>query len=298
MAVSCARKKNTVLVSGTLLPNVLETVRTYAGYYGTTILTIGSKDGQTSLEDLKAALENDDVAGVLVPSVNRFGIVEDLEGFADAVHAKKAILIQYCDPSALAVLKSPAEWGADVAVGDGQPLGIPICYGGPYVGFMACRKDYMRKLPGRIVGQTADSEGRRAFVLTLQAREQHIRREKATSNICSNESLMALVVTVYLSRMGPEGMKKVNEQSCAGAHYLYEELLKTGKFEPVFDKPFLKEFVLKPLVDVEALQKKLYDGGFFAALQTEEGYVSFCVTEKKTRQEIDSMVALIKEVQL
>ncbi len=193
----------------------------------------------------------------------------------------------------LTVLRSPAENGADIAVGDGQPLGIPLNYGGPYVGFMACRSEFMRKLPGRIVGQTKDASGKRCFVLTLQAREQHIKREKATSNICSNESLMALWVTVYLSLMGPEGMKKVNSLSCNGAHYLYDQLLATGKFEKVFDAPFLKEFVLKPLVPVGKLQQKLLDAGFFAALATEEGYVSFCVTEKHGKDEIDALVAAI-----
>ena len=290
MAVACAKKKNTVLVSKSLLPNVIETVRTYAKFFGTTIEEIELEDGQTSLEALKALLAGGDVAGAIVPSLNRYGIIEDHTGFADALHEAGAVLAEYCDPSALAVLKSPAEWGADIAVGDGQSLGIPMTYGGPSVGFMACRKDYMRKLPGRIVGQTVDGEGRRSFVLTLQAREQHIRREKATSNICSNESLMALYVTVYLSLMGPQGMKEVNEKSYAGAHYLYEELLKTGKFEPVFGKPFLKEFVLRPLVDLDALQKKLYDAGFFAALKTEEGYASFCVTEKRSKEEIDTLV--------
>ena len=296
MAVACARKKNTVLISRTLLPNVISVIETYAKYYGTKISYIEARDGRTTLEALNEALNDEDIAGVIVPGINRYGIVEDLGGFADAVHARKAILIEYVDPSAVSVLRTPAEWGADVAVGDGQSLGIPICYGGPYVGFMACRKDYMRKLPGRIVGETRDGEGRRCFVLTLQAREQHIRREKATSNICSNESLMALFVTVYLSIMGPQGMKKVNELSYTGAHYLYDELLKTGKFEKVYDAPFLKEFVLKPLVDVKALQQKLYDAGFFAALQTEEGYVSFCVTEKRTKEEIDALVKAVKEV--
>ena len=296
MAVACARKKNTVLISRALLPNVISVIETYAKYYGTKISYIETRDGKTTLDSLNEALADEDIAGVIVPAINRYGIVEDLGGFADAVHARKAILVEYVDPSAAAVLKTPAEWGADVAVGDGQSLGIPICFGGPYVGFMACRKDYMRKLPGRIVGETRDGEGRRCFVLTLQAREQHIRREKATSNICSNESLMALFVTVYLSIMGPQGMKKVNELSYTGAHYLYDELLKTGKFEKVYDAPFLKEFVLKPLVDVKALQQKLYDAGFFAALQTEDGNVSFCVTEKRTKEEIDALVKAVKEV--
>ena len=291
MAVACAKKKNTVLVSKGLLPNVLEVIRTYAKYYGTTIEEIALEGGQTSLSSLKALLAGGDVAGAIVPSINRYGIIEDLTGFAEALHDAGAVLAEYCDPSALAVVKSPAEWSADIAVGDGQSLGIPMTLGGPSVGFMACKKDYMRKLPGRIVGQTVDSEGRRAFVLTLQAREQHIRREKATSNICSNESLMALYVTVYLSLMGPQGMREVNEKSYAGAHYLYEELLKTGKFEPVFpDKPFLKEFVLRPLVDLDALQKKLYQAGFFAALKTEEGYASFCVTEKRSKEDIDTLI--------
>ena len=295
MCVACTRKKNTVLLAKTLLPQVLNVVRTYAKYAGIRLEMIESKGGRTSLDSLKALLESGDVAGAIVPSLNRYGIIEDLTGFAEALHAKDALLVQYCDPSALAVLRTPAEWDADIAVGDGQPLGIPLCYGGPYVGFMACKKAFMRKLPGRIVGETKDGQGRRAFVLTLQAREQHIRREKATSNICSNESLMALWVTVYLSLMGPEGMKQVNAQSSAGAHYLYDQLLKTGQFEPVFDAPFLKEFVLRPLCDVKDLQQRLLDAGFFAALETEEGYVSFCVTEKHTRAEIDALVAAIKE---
>jgi glycine dehydrogenase subunit 1 len=192
------------------------------------------------------------------------------------------------------VVKSPAEWGADVACGDGQTLGIPMCYGGPYVGFLACKKDFVRKLPGRVVGATKDVDGKRAFVLTLQAREQHIRREKATSNICSNQSLMALYVTVYLSLMGPQGLRKVNDLSYGAAHYLHDQLLETGRFTKVFDKPFIKEFVLKTVFDADYLQKKLIEAGFFGALVTEEGYVSFCATEKRTKEEIDRMVALIK----
>ena len=296
MSVACTKRKTRVLLSETLLPNVRKVVETYAKFHNVQLGYISMKDGQTGIESMKEELAKGDVAGVIVPSLNRFGIVEDLTGFADAVHEAKAIAVEYCDPSALAVVRTPGEWGFDIAVGDGQSLGIPMCFGGPYVGFMACRKDYVRKMPGRIVGQTQDADGKRCFVLTLQAREQHIRREKATSNICSNQSLMALYVTVYMSLMGKEGLAKVNSLSSAGAHYLYGELLKTGKFEPVFDKPFLKEFVLKPLVPVEKLQQKLLDEGFFGALATEEGYVSFCVTEKRTRAEVDSLVEAVKEV--
>lgn len=296
MAVACTKRKTRVLLSETLLPHVRKVVETYAKFHNVQLGYIPMKDGQTGLESMKEELAKGDVAGVIVPSLNRFGIVEDLTGFAEAVHEAKAIAVEYCDPSALAVVRTPGEWDFDIAVGDGQSLGIPMCFGGPYVGFMACRKDYVRKMPGRIVGQTQDADGKRCFVLTLQAREQHIRREKATSNICSNQSLMALYVTVYMSLMGKEGLAKVNSLSSAGAHYLYGELLKTGKFELVFDKPFLKEFVLKPLVPVEKLQQKLLDEGFFGALATEEGYVSFCVTEKRTRAEVDSLVEAVKEV--
>ena len=295
MSLACTRKKSRVLVSRTLLPNVIRTIETYSKYSGIELGYLPVMDGHTCQHHMKAELSKGDVAGVIVPSVNRFGIIEDLTGYADAIHEAGAVFIEYCDPSALAVLKTPAEWGADIAVGDGQSLGIPMQFGGPYVGFMACRKDHLRKLPGRIVGETRDTEGRRVFCLTLQAREQHIRREKATSNICSNESLMALFVTVYASLMGPQGLKEVNDRSYAAAHYLHDELIKTGKFEEVYDQPFLKEFVLKPLTDVPALQQKLLDGGFFAALQDEDGNVTFCATEKRTKAQIDELVALVKE---
>ena len=296
MCVASVKKRKRVLVSSSLLPNVLDVVRTYAGYHGLQLDTVCVKDGETSLEDLVEKLSGGDVAGVLVPGINRYGIIEDLSGYADAVHAAGALLAVYSDPSSLAVLKTPGEWGADIACGDAQTLGIPLSFGGPYAGFLACRKDLMRKLPGRIVGATTDADGKRSFVLTLQAREQHIRREKATSNICSNQSLMALFVTVYLSLMGPDGLRKVNDLSYGGAHYLHDRLLATGKFTDAFDKPFLKEFVMKTSLDIPALQQALMDAGFFAALRTEEGYVSFCVTERRTREEIDALVEVINLV--
>lgn len=289
MCVASTKKCNSVIIASSLLPNVISTVRTYAKYAGINVIV-----SESIAEDVAEGVL--DLAGVIVPSVNRYGVIEDHTGLAELVHSKGALLVEYCDPSALAVLRTPAEWGADIAVGDGQSLGIPLCYGGPYVGFMACTSSLMRKLPGRIVGQTTDASGKRCFVLTLQAREQHIRREKATSNICSNESLMALWCTVYLSLMGPEGMRKVNELSAEGAHYLYGRLLATGKFEPVFDQPFLKEFVLKPLCDVGTLQKALLDAGYFAALQTEEGFVTFCVTEKHTKAELDEIVSIVESI--
>ena len=296
MAITWTKKKTRVLLSKGLLPHVIKVVETYARFHGVEIGYVPVMGGQTCPNCLRAELARGDVAGVIVPSINRYGIIEDHSGFADLIHESKALLVEYCDPSALAVLKTPAEWGADIAVGDGQPLGIPLCYGGPYLGFMAVKKDYMRKMPGRIVGQTVDRDGKRAYVLTLQAREQHIRREKATSNICSNESLMALWVTVYLSLMGPEGLREVNRLSYDGAHYLYGELMKTGLFEEVFPgKPFLKEFVLKPKEFPGLMQRRLEQAGFFAALDTEEGYVSFCVTERRSKEETDELVRIVKE---
>lgn len=286
MCVACSKKRNKVVISNGLLPHIRATIHTYAKYAGTEIV---------ETDDVISALD-ETVAGVVVPGIDRFGIVRDLTTVVEKAHDVGALAVEYCDPSTLAVIKTPSEWGFDIAVGDGQSLGIPLCYGGPYVGFMACKTDFMRKLPGRIVGQTTDAEGRRCFVLTLQAREQHIRREKATSNICSNESLMALWCTVYLSLMGPEGLRQVNETSSCGAHYLYDRLLSTGKFKKAVEGDFLNEFVLEPLVDVKKLQESLLDAGFFAALETEEGLVSFCVTEKRTKEEIDSLVKAVEDL--
>lgn len=294
MALAATKKKTRVLVSDTLLPNVLKVVRTYAKFHGVQLATLPAEDGVTSKAALMKELEADDVAGVLVPSTNRFGIIEDFTGFADAIHAHKGLLMIYSDPSSLAVIKTPKEWGADVCCGDSQSLGLPLCFGGPYVGFLACSNEHVRKLPGRIVGATKDVDGKRAFVLTLQAREQHIRREKATSNICSNQSLMALYVTIYMSLMGPQGLREVNALSAAGAHYLHDRLVETGLFEDVFDKPFLKEFALKANVPAEDLERTLVKNGYFGAVRTKEGYVTFCATEKRTKEEIDAMVEIIK----
>ena len=285
MMLASTRKRNKVVVSAALLPCVQKVIATYMKYTDAQLVVA---------KDVLAEL-GDDVAGVLVPEICKCGRIKDLTGYAEKIHEAGALMAVYCDPSTLAVLKSPAEWDADIAAGDGQSLGIPLNYGGPYVGFLACRTDLMRKLPGRIVGQTVDADGKRCFVLTLQAREQHIRREKATSNICSNESLMALWCTVYLSLMGPEGLRKVNELSAAGAHYLHDALIATGKFEDTHgDKPFLNEFTLKPLCDVEKLQKAFLAGGFFAGLQLENGELDFCVTEKHNKEELDSLVKIVE----
>ncbi len=295
MAMAATKKKTRVLLSEGLLPQVVKVVKTYAKFKGIGVTMVPCLDGVTSYGALLTELAVGDVAGVLVPGINKYGIIEDLTGFADAVHAQKGLFIVYSDPSSLAVIKTPADWGADIVCGDSQTLGIPLSYGGPYVGFLACTKDHVRKLPGRIVGATKDVNGKRAYVLTLQAREQHIRREKATSNICSNQSLMALYVTVYMSLMGPKGLREVNELCYGGAHYLHDRLLETGLFEKAFDKPFLKEFTLKTKVPAQKIQDALQLIGVFGAVEVEPGLVNFCVTEKVSKESVDAIVGYLAE---
>ena len=296
MAMASTKKKTRVLLSEGLLPHVVNVVRTYAKFKGVEVTMVPCHKGATYYGALIAEIAAGDVAGVLVPGINKYGVIEDLTGFADAVHAQKGLLMVYSDPSSLAVIKTPGEWGVDIVCGDSQSLGVPLCFGGPYVGFLACTKDLVRKLPGRIVGATRDVDGKRAYVLTLQAREQHIRREKATSNICSNQSLMALYVTVYMSLMGPRGLREVNELCYGGAHYLHDRLLETGLFEKVFDKPFLKEFTLRSLVPVEQLQDALLMSGVFGAVEVEPGLVNFCVTEKVSKESLDSILYIINDL--
>lgn len=294
MMVASSKKKNRVLISATLPERVINVVKTYAKFHGVDLTLIPEKEGVTDLEAIKPELEKGDVAGVIVPTPNKYGIIEDFTGLADTIHAAKAYLTINADPSALAVLKTPAEWGADVACGDGQTLGMPLSFGGPYLGYISCTKSMLRKMPGRVVGVTKDADGKRAFVLTLQAREQHIRREKATSNICSNQSLMALYATIYVALMGKEGLKEVNRLSCDGAHYLYSKLIASGKFTPAFPgKPFLKEFVVKTGLDTETLNARLLDAGIMGGLDLGNGMLEFAVTEKRTKEEIDNLVNLM-----
>ena len=290
MAVAAGKKQNKVLVSAGLNPKTREVLETYALHQGIELETIPMKDGVTDLESLKTSLAEGGVAGVIVQQPNVYGIVEDFTGFADACHEQKALFVMNSVIADLAVLKTPGEWGADIAVGDGQSLGIPMQFGGPYVGYMCCTEKLIRKMPGRIVGMTKDTRDQRAFVLTLQAREQHIRRQKATSNICSNQSLMALFVTIYLSLMGKQGLKEAAQLSYAGAHYLWDELKKTGRFHLVFDQPFFNEFYVKYDGDVDTLYQRFVEAGFLVA-KLEDGLV-FAVTEKRTKEEIDNLVKI------
>ena len=293
MAAAVAKKAGKVLVSETVDPKILAVVRTYAHFHGIEIEMAKATGGATDMADIERRLAAGGVAGVLVQQPNYYGVVEDYTGLADAAHAAKALLIMNSVAADLAVLRTPGEWGADIAVGDGQSLGLPMSFGGPYLGYMCCREKLMRKMPGRIVGMTKDSRGQRAFVLTLQAREQHIRREKATSNICSNESLMALFATVYMSVMGRQGLKEAAELSYAGAHYLMDRLVATGRFKPAFNRPFFNEFCVRYAGDVDELQRRFIAAGIFGGIKVAPDTIMFAVTEKRTKEEIDKLIATI-----
>ena len=295
MAMNAGKKCTKVLASRTVDPKTMQVVETYAKYHGFDIEMIDEKDGTTDRENMRRRLAEGGVAGVILQMPNYYGIVEDYTGFADDIHESKALMIMNSVAADLAVLKSPGEWGADIAVGDGQSLGIPMSFGGPSVGYMCCNEKLIRKMPGRIVGLTKDNRGQRAFVLTLQAREQHIRRQKATSNICSNESLMALYVTIYMSLMGKEGLKEAAELSYAGAHYLCDELLKTGRFTMAYDKPFFNEFCVRYDGDIDALKERCIAAGYLAGVKIDEHTLMLAVTEKRQKHEIDELVELMKE---
>nr|HPJ76327.1 glycine dehydrogenase [Clostridia bacterium] len=228
-------------------------------------------------------------AGVCIQYPSFYGDIYDMEKIGEYVKNSGALFIVCANPMALAILKSPSEFGADFVVGEGQPLGIPLGYGGPYLGYFACTKEHMRKMPGRIVGKTVDVDGKTAYVLTLQAREQHIRREKATSNICSNQALCALSATIYLSVVGKEGFKQVARRCLDNAHYLYNGLLATNKFSKVSDMPFFHEFTVKPKEDISKLNDYLFENGYIGGLETEKGWL-LAVTEKRTKEEMDDFI--------
>lgn len=298
MALASTKKTDTVLVSASVDPKVLNVVKTYAHFHGFNVELIPENDGATDKAQMDARLEKGGVAGVIVQQPNYHGIVEDFSGFADSCHAQKSLFIVNSVAADLALLKTPGEWGADVAVGDGQSLGIPMAFGGPSVGYMCCTEKLMRKMPGRIVGKTVDNRGQRVFVLTLQAREQHIRRQKATSNICSNESLMALFVTIYMSVMGKEGVKEAAQMSYDGAHYLHDALIATGLFSDRYERPFFNEFCVKCNGDVDRLQQRFIENGILGGVKVDTDTLMFAVTEKRTKEEIDKLVNIAKEEKL
>ncbi len=296
-----ATRRNKVIVARSLHPEYRATAATYAKFQDIAMIEAGYKDGMIDLEALEEAL-NDEVAAVIVQSPNFFGIIEDIEPIARLAHENKSLLIVCADPISLAILKSPGEAGADIVVGEGQSLGNPLSFGGPYLGFFATTRKLMRRMPGRVVGETVDRDGNRGFVLTLQTREQHIRREKATSNICTNQALNALIATVYLSLMGKEGLKEVASQSLQKSHYLYDRLIDTGLFTPIFSGPFFKEFALRSTIPIQKLNAHLLDKGIIGGYSLEGTYPELdggwllAVTEKRTREEMDALVEGVGEI--
>ncbi len=296
MCVAAAKKRNKVLVSETVPARVQDVMNTYAHYHGIELVTVPqTANGVTDKAALNTLLAENDIAGVVVAQPNRFGLIEDLTGVADECHAHKSLLVINAQASPLGVLKSPGEWGADIACGDAQSLGIPLSMGGPYIGYLCTTKALVRKMPGRLVGATTDADGKRAFVLTLQAREQHIRREKATSNICTAQGMMCLYVASYLALMGKDGLREVNEQSYAGAHYLHDALLKTGKFQEVYHGEFLNEFTLRYNGDADALINACAAEGYLAGVHLGNGNIMFAVTEQRTKAQADKLCELVSK---
>ena len=288
------RKRGTICVSASVDPKILSVIRTYCFGSGAPLVVLPEKEGLTDLESWNS-MDTSSIACLIIQTPNYYGLVEDGAAIADAVHASGAKLIASCNPIALGLLETPGEFGADIAVGEGQPLGLPMGFGGPYLGFMVSTKDMMRKLPGRIVGQTTDVDGKRAYVLTLQAREQHIRREKASSNICSNEALCAMTAAVYLSAMGSAGLEKVASSCMANARYLLEGLTALG-FTRKYTGEFFHEFVTICPCDAAVLSEKLAAHGYLSGLVTGQKEMLWCTTEMNTRSEIDGLLAVIKEV--
>ncbi len=293
-----ATSRHRVVTAASVHPEYRQTVATYLANQGADIVTLATPQGTVSLQELAAAV-NQETACVLVQHPNFFGCLEEVEAMAEIAHKAGALFIVAVDPISLGILKRPGDYGADIVVAEGQSLGSPMSFGGPFLGIMACREQFLRRMPGRLIGQTVDRRGARCWVLTLQTREQHIRREKATSNICSNEGLIALRATVYLSLMGPQGMRDVAELCLQKARYTAERLADTPWLSLKFAAPTFKEFVVqvkgRPLCDLLAKAEK---AGIFAGIPLGRWYPEFsdcmlvAVTERRTKEEIDRLAAV------
>ena len=290
----CERSRNVVFCSAAAHPDTIEVVKTYCWASGHEFVLVPAKDGKTDWNSIVPQLDKKTTACLYIQSPNFFGQIEDVQQAAEAVHAVGAKLIIGCNPIALGLYKTPAELGADIAVGEGQPLGMPLSFGGPYLGFMATTKAMMRKLPGRIVGETTDVDGKRAFVLTLQAREQHIRREKASSNICSNQALCAMTAAVYLAAVGPEGLKQVANLCYQKAHYLMQQLTAIPGITLRYQGPFFHEFVTDQ-ADAKRILLRLEQEGILGGLPLSDGGILWCATEKNSKEDIDRMVGIIRK---
>ena len=288
-------KRSTIVLAGTIHPHYRQVVESYLQGLSCTIKSVPMAGGVIA-PDAAAALLDDSCAALLVQHPNFFGCLEEMEALAQAAHKAGSLLVVMADPISLGLLAPPGQYGADIAVGEGQPLGIPMNFGGPYLGFFAARQEFMRQLPGRIVGATVDEDGRRGYCLTLQAREQHIRRERATSNICTNQALTALAATVYLAAMGPEGLREAATQCWDKAHYLQRALTKLPGVTASYAAPFFKEFVMTLPVESARLLQHMADDRILLGLSLApygagmERALLCCVTEKRTRAELDQCV--------
>ncbi|WP_181152990.1 aminomethyl-transferring glycine dehydrogenase subunit GcvPA [Paenibacillus sp. AR247] len=298
---SAATKRKQLLVSSTVHPEARQVVRTYAKGLGLEVVEVPSANGVTNLAELAEAV-SDQTAAVLVQSPNFFGAIEDLAAIGDLIHASKGLMVVSTNPISLGILEAPGKLGADIVVGDAQPLGISSSLGGPTCGFFAVSQDHMRRMPGRIVGQTVDRNGKRGFVLTLQAREQHIRREKATSNICSNQALLALCASVYLSVMGKQGMIEVGQLNLQKSHYAARRLGSISGVSMPFTSPYFNEFVIKlpegtrvAEVNAKLLQKGILGGYDLGRAYSElEGHMLIAVTERRTKEQIDQFAEALE----
>lgn len=289
------KKRKDIYISETINPEVMNTIKTYCYGSSAELFVVPERQGITDYEKLEKMLK-DDAACFYMQQPNYYGIIEDGEKISNIVHGKGANFIMACNPISLGILKTPGECGADISVGEGQPLGIPLYFGGPYLGFMASTSKMMRKLPGRIVGETIDVDGKRAFVLTLQAREQHIKRERASSNICSNEALCAMAASVYMAAMGSEGMREMAIQCTSKAHYLQKELENIG-FKLKYPQEFFHEFVTISDKKVDGILKELEKEGILGGLPIGEKEILWCTTELNTKDHMDKLVHIIKEMQ-
>jgi glycine dehydrogenase subunit 1 len=294
IAMCQERKRKKALVSACANPSTLEVVKTYCFGNQMELVVIPEKDGTTDMERLKEQIDAS-TACVYIQHPNYYGNLEDAAGIGEIVHEAGAKFIMGVNPISLAIVKTPREYGADIAVGDGQPLGLPLSFGGPYLGFMSCVSEMMRKLPGRIVGQTKDKNGKTGYVLTLQAREQHIRREKASSNICTNQALCALAIGTYLASMGNEGLKNAAVQCTSKAHYMAAELEKIG-YSVENKAEFFHEFVTSSDVPAEKIMNALAAKDILGGYPLDGHRVLWCCTEMNSKEEIDEVIRILKEV--
>jgi glycine dehydrogenase subunit 1 len=296
MALNILPRRHKVLIANSVHPQSRQTLSTYVANLKVETKTLPTPDGILSPDDLRRAVD-DQTLCVVVQHPNFFGCLEEVETLAEVSRTQGALFVVSFDPISLGLLKRPGQYGADIAIAEGQSLGIPMSFGGPGLGILACREEYVRKMPGRLVGQTVDRNGKRCWVLTLQTREQHIRREKATSNICTNQGLLALRATAYLASLGPQGLQETAELCVRKAHYAADQLGRIRGVRLRFAQPFFKEFVLSLPKPVDGLLSDLFPRGYHAGLALGRWYpnladcVSVAVTEKRTRAEIDGLVA-------